>query len=210
MAKKGKEKVEVSFNGKMIDMSAINELIRDKDYEITGATLEDDFCKYDFKTTSGHLEGETGGHKGPLIVTDDLRAAFHRLRVHLACMDDAFVMLDFNSIDEQREDPTTDKYDVTSFKIKGADENIKVSLMGSKYLSSISGRMSVSTPLVLLDHGTDYKWWNELLEDIRKCQREVAYYKEGKGMRPEEPEEKPKAKQAKITDPDQQLQDEQA
>lgn len=202
--RKNKKDVEVSINGKVFDPKVLSKLISEKNYEIIGAALKDDFCNYQFKTTEGQLEGETCTHNGPLIISDDLRDAFQRLRVHLACMDGAFFMLDVNSIDDQRGDQTSDNYDVTAFKIKGADENIQVSLIGSKYLTEISGRMSCSTPFVLLDTGTSYKWYNELLEDIQNLQREVAYYKEGKGERPEEPEEKPKAKQTKITDKDQQ------
>lgn len=204
MAKRQKPDVEVSVNGKTIDMTKIARLVAKKDYEITGATIKDDFCNYTFKILVGQLEGETGSHNGPLIISDDLRNAFQRLRVHLAVIDDAFSVVGVEDIDDERDNQISDRYDVTGFKIKGADENIQVSLIGSKYLSSVSGRMSCATPYILLDAGTDYKWYNELLEDLRTCQTEVAFYKEGKGMRPEEPEEKPKVRQAKITDADQQ------
>jgi len=93
---------------------------------------------------------------------------------------------------------------VSGFKIKGADENIQVSLIGSKHLNTVLGRMACVTPNILLAAGTDYKWYNELLTEIENCQKEVALYKEGKGMRPDNGQSKEDPAQTKITDDDQQ------
>lgn len=204
MAKTKKDKtVEITVNGKNFDSKALLAIVDKNEYEIIGATTKDDFCNYQVRILKGQMKDETSTHDGPLIISDDLRNAMQRLRKHLAWLDDAFENQDVNQIEDIENTLTTDKYDVTAFKIKRADENIQVKLTGSKYLSSCSGRMTCNTPFILLDAGTDYKWYNELLTDILICQREVALYKEGKGMHPEQPEKKAKVKQLKITDGDQ-------
>jgi len=207
MAKNKKKKgVEVSINGKSIDMKDILERRQNKDYDIIGATLKDDFCNYTVRTNTGQMEGEEGTFKGPLIISDDLRNAFNRLKVHLAVIDDAFnlSLTEINNIDEEHNHEFTHHYDVSGFKIKGADENIQVSLIGSKHLNTVLGRMACVTPNILLAAGTDYKWYNELLTEIENCQKEVALYKEGKGMRPDNGQSKEDPAQTKITDDDQQ------
>lgn len=200
MAKKNKSDVEVSFNGKIIDFEALKGIVDRKEYEIIGASIKDAFCNYNVKILSGQMQGEKSKHDGPLIVTDDLRKSFEKLHKHLAVLDDAFENQDYE-LHELEGNIKVGKYHVDSFIIRGADENIQVKLIGSKYLSAVSGRMECKTPYILLDAGTDYKWYNELIDEIKACQREVALYKEGKGIHPEKPEKK-KSKQTKITDDD--------
>jgi hypothetical protein len=171
-------------------------------YDIMGAKLTDGFCTYDVKVLDGEMAGEKSNVTGPLIVDQDLRDALTRLCVHMAIIDMAFVHsnIDVQSLEDVRDHHLVSDYDVDGIKIKGADENVKVSLIGSKYLSTCTGRMSCVTPYILLDAGTEYKWYNELLEDVKRLCQEVALYKEGKGRQPETKKKKTKVKQFKITD----------
>lgn len=176
-------------------------------YDIMGAQLKDGYCNYDVKVVLGQMNGERSTVNGPLIVSQDLREAFRRLNVHLAIIDQAFAHAkeDVQNIAGARPHELVYEYMVDAIKIKGADERIKVSIAGTKALSTVSGRMKCETPYILLDAGTDYKWYNELLEDVENLRREVELYREGKGEQPERRVKKSKKNknQTAITDPDQ-------
>lgn len=200
MSKKTTKSI-TTVNGKIIDISQIQQIVDRNDYKIIGATLKDGFCNYKVKILQGQMQGEKSTHDGPLIISDDLLYAFRSLNKHLAVLDDAFENQEYE-INDLEGNMKAEKYTVDSFIIRGADENIQVKLCGSKFLSSVAGRMECKTPFILLDAGTDYKWYNELHEELMHCQREVSLYKEGKGMHPEEPIKKKKTNQTKITDLD--------
>jgi hypothetical protein len=178
-----------------------------KPFEITGAIVKDGYCNYDVNVMQGKLIGEKSKIDGPLIIHDDLRYAMNKLRVHLAVMDDAFkkAHFDIENIDNERTNDLVQDYDVSGFKIKKADENIQVSIIGSKYLSQVTGRMTCVTPFVLLDTGTEYKWYNELLADVENVRLEVEQYKAGKGTMPE-----PKVKKEKKNKNQKSILDEEA
>jgi hypothetical protein len=177
-----------------------------KPFEIMGAIVKDGYCTYDVNVMQGKLIGEKSKIDGPLIIHEDLRYAMNKLRVHLAVMDDAFkkAHIDIENIDNERAHDLVQDYDVSGFKIKKADENIQVSIIGSKYLSCVTGRMTCVTPFVLLDAGTEYKWYNELLADVENVRSEVEQYKAGKGSMPEPKvkKEKKNKKQKSILDAD--------
>jgi hypothetical protein len=150
-----------------------------KAIEITAAAIKDDFCHYSFAILSGVGIGDKHNVKGSGIVDEDLKIAFARLNVHMAAIDDAFKSIDVDNIDKYHNSDQAHLYIVTGFEIKGSEENRQIILIGSKHIN-VGGRIEMKTPKILLEPGTSYKWYNELLEESNKCIAEVEEYRNGK------------------------------
>lgn len=202
--KRKNRKLNALLGAENIEAREVKRLIN-RPYDIMGIMVTDGFGTYDVKVLDGEMAGEKSKVTGPLIVDQDLRDALTRLCVHMAIIDMAFnhSNIEVQSLEDVRDHHLVEDYDVEGIKIKGADENVKVSIIGSKYLTTCTGRMTCVTPYILLDAGTEYKWYNELLEDVKRLCEEVALYKEGKGRQPETKKKKATVKQIKITDADQ-------
>lgn len=170
-------------------------------YIITEASINDDFCDYTFEINEGIGLGDTHKVKGSGIIKDDMRKAFSKFNVHLACIDDVFKHSDIevNDIDNLHTDELTGHYHVTGFKIKGSKENESIILKGLKYVSSAGGRITIESPKISLDKLSSYKWYNELKTASDNAREEVKLYKEGK-YEPVEEEVKPNPKQMSILD----------
>jgi len=153
-----------------------------KEFEITGASIKDDFCTYSFSIKSGVGIGDTHNVKGSGIVDPDMHEAFRGLNAHLAAIDDMFKHngIEVENIDEMHNNPLTDLFSVTGFVIKGSEDNESIILKGNKYLSSTGGRMELETPKIPLDNLSPYQWHNELKIASDKARYEVELYKGGK------------------------------
>lgn len=172
-------------------------------YVIKEAVIKDEFCNYQFEITEGVGLGDTHNVKGSGIIEDDMRHAFGKLNVHLACIDDIFKhsKVEIADIDEFHNHELAGLYHVAGIKIRGSKENESVIILGNKYVGSAGGRIDLATPKIPLDNLSSYKWYNELKTAVDEIRNEVAQYKEGKYIAVEEEEdEKPNPRQLRITD----------
>lgn len=169
----------------------------ERNYEITEASLKDDFCHYAFMIKKGVGAGDEHKVKGKGIADDDLIDAIRRFNVHLACIDDVFDHsgTEIESIDKMENHPLTALYMVTGFKIKSQGDSDSVVLIGTKAITN-GGRIDIMTPKIPLDGLSSYPWYNELKEVTDNARREVELYKEGKCVQVEEKED---PAQLKIT-----------
>jgi hypothetical protein len=176
-------------------------VILEKQVEITGATIKDDFCNYSYEVRSGVGVGDTHNVKGSGIIDDDLRDAFQKLNVHFACIDGVFKHngIKIKNIDDLKVHELTMDYQVTGFVIKGNAESQSVILKGNKHIGCASDRGELTLPRIPLDSLSSYEWWNELLDAVTNARMEVELYKDGKNT-PVEPEPKEDPNQLTIGD----------
>jgi len=170
-------------------------------YKITGANLVDGYCNYGFEITDGIGKGDPGTRKGTHVVKDDLRDAFAKMNVHLAVRDDIFKHsgVEVEDVDTMHGHEFATLYSVTGFKMGGSDESESIVLIGNKYVSG-GDRFSLTSPKIMIDELSSYKWWNELKAAADIAREEVALYMEGKYIEEEEEiEVKEKAKQTKLS-----------
>jgi len=152
-----------------------------RNYKITEAAIKDDFCNYSFEVIKGVGLGDKLSVKGKAgTIKKSLQAAFGKLTVHLAFMDDVFKNsgIEIEDIDTLHADDHTLLYTVTGFKINGSEENESIILIGNKYISS-GGRITLETPRIFIHELSSYKWYNELKSAADTVRYEVALYKEG-------------------------------
>lgn len=178
-----------------------DETILEKQVEITGASIKDDFCNYTYEIRSGVGMGDTHTVKGSGIIDDDLREAFQKLNVHLACLDGVFKHkgIKVKNIDDLHTHELALDYQVTSFTIKGTSESQSIILKGTKHIDCASDRGELTLPRIPLDNLSSYPWWNELKEAADVARLEVELYKDGKNT-PVEPDEKGDPNQLTIGD----------
>jgi len=171
------------------------------DISIVSAEIKDLFCNYTYSIKQGANVGDEHKVKGKGIVDEDMREAFQKLRVHLANIDDAFILYgeDVKNIQGLTDHELTQNYIVTGIKIKGGSDSELVSLIGNKYCTYAPGRIHLETPLIAMDNLSSYKWSDDLREVVNSCRKEVAEYMNGKFTLPE-PAEKENPNQLKITD----------
>lgn len=181
---KTKDKTTISIGGKKISDKNLKALLgkEQKPFEIISASINDDFCQYEFLVTEGVGKDDKIKVQGSGIIEDDMRNAFIALKVHLACIDDIFKHseIEIDYIEKFNNHDHTHLYSVTGFKVKGAKENESVILIGTKYISCAGGRIDIVTPKIPLDNASSYKWYNELKTAIDICRLEVELYKGGK------------------------------
>jgi len=181
----------------------INEVLdkNTRSYKVTSANLVDGYCNYGFEIIDGVCRGDGRTGKGSHVVKDDLRDAFAKMNVHLAVRDDIFkhAGVEVDDIDQMHGHELATLYSVTGFKMGGSDESESIVLIGNKYVSG-GDRFSLTSPKIMIDNLSSYKWWNELKDAADIVREEVALYMEGKYIEEEEEiDVKEKAKQGKIT-----------
>lgn len=174
--------------------------ILEKQIEITGATIKDDFCNYSYEIRNGVGIGDTHKVTGTGIIDDDLREAFQKLNVHFACIDGVFKLKKIkDNIDDLHTHELTQDYQVTGFTIKGNAESQSIILKGTKHIDCASDRGELTLPRIPLDNLSSYPWWNELKEAADVARLEVELYKDGKNT-PVEQDEKGDPNQLTIGD----------
>lgn len=155
-------------------------------YKITEANIVDDFCNYKYEMVEG--KGPYDKHKvdGKGIIVDDMRDVFTKMRVHMAAVYGVFSLqgLDIKDIDQHHNDDVTAEFHVNGFKIKGGKDMESISLIGSKHIAGVGGRMGLTTPWIEMSSLSSYQWYNELKVLADKAREEVALYKEGKYIVP--------------------------
>lgn len=172
----------------------------EKSFVISSAIIKDDFCNYSFIIKKGVGSGDEHNVKGSSVIHEDLASAMARFNVHLACIDEVFKHsgIEFENIDSMISDELTQLYHVTGFKISGGENDESIILIGSKHVSSVGGRIGLTTPKIPLDNLSSYQWYNELKDAADAIRNEVALYKEGKCTFIETEEQQPDPKQLKI------------
>lgn len=153
-----------------------------KTIEVTGADLVDQmFCNYKYKHTVGPNTVNSVSTKSELPVHSDLVLAFRKLDPHLAVICEEVAPSAIKSIEFiPAIDPVSDiirKFLVTSFRLDGTDDNMKVVLAGTKALSS-GEVIKLETPKVALD--ASYPFATELTSTIQDLVSEVEQYMKGK------------------------------
>ena len=149
----------------------------EKDVEIKSASLKDALCNYSYELLTGKTAGDELGRKGNHIIHEDLEIAFTGLNVFLAHLDDAFTGNDNSTeLSLLEEEPETESYFVTSFKITGVEENRSLILSGGKTVSN--GVITFAAPKVKLNG--NYLYLNQLSERLDKVIYEVEAYMNGK------------------------------
>jgi hypothetical protein len=156
-------------------------------YKITEAVIVDDFCNYKYEMTE--KKGPYDKHKvdGKGIIVDDMREVFRKLRVHMAAVYGVFSLQgrDIEDIDQHHSDDVTAEFHVNGFKVKGGEDMESISLIGSKHIASVGGRMALTTPWIDISTLSSYRWHNELKQLADQARGEVALYKEGKYIVPD-------------------------
>jgi hypothetical protein len=158
-------------------------------YEITSASIKEQKCNYGYEIKTGPTAGDKiPTRKGEAIIHEDMSSTFHALKVHLAIADDAFkhVFDELPELDELRSHEITQEFTVNGFKTTGTEEDEGYFLIGDKYVSI--GLMGVDTPKITAS--TNYKFFDELREDISNAKNEVEMYMNGKSA-PKDDDEDP-------------------
>lgn len=160
-------------------LDAVAELFssQDKDVEIRGASIKDALCDYSYELLKGPTKGDVLGHKGVHIIHDDLQAAFEKMNVFFADLDDAYTgFKDSATIEDLENESETENYSVTGFKISGVEENKSVVLIGFKQVRN--GSIKFETPKVKLDG--NYNYLHQLKVRLYQLIDEVEGYRNGK------------------------------
>ena len=148
-----------------------------KEVEIKSASLKDALCNYSYELLTGKTKGDVINRKGTHIVHEDLEISFEKFNVFLAHLDDAFTGNDNSTeLSFLEEEPETENYSVSAFKISGVEENRSIVLCGSKQVTN--GVISFDSPKVKLNG--NYLYLVQLTECLEKTIKEVEYYMNGK------------------------------
>ncbi|WP_077417947.1 hypothetical protein [Chryseobacterium sp. JV274] len=151
----------------------------EKQIEIKSAVLKDMSCNYSYELLHGLTKGDELARKGVHIVHDDMFEAFKQLDVFLAHIDGVFHWANNQThIDDLEEHEDLEKFNVSSFKITGTDENKSVILSGSKETSI--GTITFSTPKVKIGDNGTYLYIQELKDRLDVVIEQVEAYMNGK------------------------------
>jgi len=169
-----KEKANVIDGNKLMK---VLENLEQKHVEIKSASLSDALCSYSYELLTGKTAGDVLQRKGNHIVHEDLEEAFKAFNVFPAHLDDAYTGNDNSTkLSTLIEEPETEKYFVSSFKISGVEENRSLILSGTKYVSA--GAIKFDAPKVKLN-GT-YLYLAELTQALDNAVYQVEAYMGGK------------------------------
>jgi hypothetical protein len=176
---------------------------------IMAGSINDGLCNYTYSIKKGIGKGFTHNVKGVGIIDVEMEIAFHMLSAHLAVIDDVFFHSgeDIASMKEVRKHPNAKRYNVTGFKIKGAEEEEFVILTGTKQIECSNHFMNIETPKIPLDNLSSYKFHDELKAAVEKAREEVELYSNGKYTE-QEPEIKEDKDQLNIGSPEAQVNEE--
>lgn len=151
----------------------------EKQIEIKSAVLKDMSCNYSYELLHGLTKGDELARKGVHIVHDDMFEAFKQLDVFLAHIDGVFHWANNQThIDDLEAHEDLEKFNVSSFKITGTDENKSVILSGSKETSI--GTITFSTPKVKIGDNGTYLYIQELKDRLDVVIEQVEAYMNGK------------------------------
>jgi hypothetical protein len=156
-------------------MNAANQVA--KEVEIKSASLKDALCNYSYELLTGKTAGDTLNRKGTHIVHKDLENSFDKFKVFAAHLDDAYTGNDNSTeLSFLENEPETENYFVSGFKIAGVEENRSLILGVTKYVTN--GVVSYDTPKVKLNGS--YLYLTQLTEVLDNAIKEVEFYMNGK------------------------------
>lgn len=166
---------------------------------ILEANIKDGLLFYKYEITVGPNVGDKHKVDGSGIIKYSLAAAFINFNAHMAVIDEVFKHL---GIDEDEKfdtlcaDEHVGSYKVSGFKISGSADSESIVLIGHKYTAC--GPIGMSTPKIVLDTFSPYKFYEELKAASDAARWEVVLYKEGNFDVPEV-DEKPAKKMKQLT-----------
>lgn len=167
-----------------IDGDKLLEKLSQKDVEIKGANIVDALCNYSYELLKGPTKGDTLNRKGAHIIHDDLQTKFDGLNVFLAHLDDAYTgNTNTTPLSDLEEEPETEKYFVTGFKISGVEENKSVILQGWKEVNN--GVIKFESPKI--KYSSAYLYLSDLKERVQGAIDEVEKYMNGKTAPQDDP-----------------------
>ena len=162
-------------------------------YKITQAVIKDEFCNYTTEITSDLNKGDKAAIKGAGIIKESLKKAFNKLSVHLAIIDDNFrnSKVEIDKVDKFHNHEITRLYSIDGFRVKGEEDadNEVIVIMGSKYVSTGNGQITLQSPPIALDRLSGYAYHKELKKVLDNCIEEVKLYRSGNYIPVELPEE---------------------
>lgn len=164
----------------------IDDLIKsqDKEVEIKGAALSDALCSYSYELLKGLTKGDTLTRKGAHIIHDDLQDKFNLLNVFFAHLDDAYTgITNATTLEQLEQEPETEKYYVTGFRISGVEENRSIMLSGWKEVSE--GIIKFDSPKI--NFKSAYLYLHQLKVRIFEAVYEVELYMNGKTAPQDDP-----------------------
>lgn len=160
--------------------------LQDKEIEIKGASINDALCSYSYELLKGPTIGDTLSHKGSHIIHEDLQEKFNNLRVFLAHLDDAYTGNDnATALDFLVNEPETEHYFVTGFKLTGSEENKSLIIVGGKDVAH--GTIKFETPKVKLQGY--YLYLHDLKTRLYEAIIEVEKYRDGKTAPADDPDQ---------------------
>lgn len=164
------DKKPIALNAQISELS-------EKEVEIKTASLKDALCNYSYELLMGKTAGDVITRKGNHIIHEDLENAFKSFNVFLAHLDDAFTGNDNTTeLEFLREEPETEKYNVSGFKITGVEENKAIILIGSKNVDN--GVISFTAPKIKLNGS--YLYLAPLHQSLDNAIYQVEEYMNGK------------------------------
>lgn len=158
-------------------LNAEMEVMEENPITIISATIKEEHCIFGYEMRKGPCAGDkVPTRKGANLIHEDMEAAFSKLTVHLANLDDAFGTDNPDSLNQRTTYDAMDLYSVKGFKIMGVDDNEKIIILGEKIVTH--GHISLESPAV--SKNSNYAFFEELEEAITACRDEVDLYMNGK------------------------------
>lgn len=183
MARKKKEDAALAVVAEILgDMLNPEE----KEVMMRSAQIKGTDCHYSFEALQSNKE--KGYHKGVVypvktkdtIIKESFRDTIREGRVHLACLDDAFLLsqIDFNNLALVKNEDLVDDYAVLGIQLKGNEGDLKVIITGKKFSKTAKEWIEFDVPVVLEEYG-DYVHREFLKQWVEKVMREAELYMHG-------------------------------
>ena len=177
MAKKTTEQTEVTIDMPVFYGAAIISIAKEKreNVKILKATIIDDlFLEWKLEEELPSHSRKSSTESCTVPIHDHLKFAIQKLHKHLALICDQVKQPKKTEFDEIQFEGFT----VSGFEIKGRDENLGVTIKGSR--DGKYGTVNLSSPVAKYE-SSDYPFISELGLDIDSCIEEVeAYLFDGK------------------------------
>lgn len=151
------------------------ELMQQRPYKITGASIKEGLCNFSYEVLSGPMKGsKVPNHKGGSLVHQDMINAFQKLEVHLATAVDEFkyIIKKYDNLEKLENHEIRGLFSVSGFRIQGQDENEGFIILGEKY--GTFGSIAIESPKI--SSSSNYPFFNELKLSLYNCVNEVYHH----------------------------------
>lgn len=181
----------------------------EKEILMRSAMIKGTDCHYSFEALKSN--SDKGYHAGTVypvkpkntIIKDTLSDAMAKGNVHLACLDDAFLLsdIDFDNLALVSQEEIVEDYNVEGIALKGNEGDFKVIITGKKFSRTAKERINLEVQVALAEHGTYVH--RELLQAwVDEVMKEAELYMHGNYDLAEEDElEDPKQTKIQFEQP---------